>query len=49
MDKEFKIISEHVTFYSSLYKKKKTTKTIEIAYAAYILKNNTIYHNTNTL
>lgn len=22
MDKEFKIISEHVTFYSSLYKKK---------------------------
>lgn len=32
MDKEFKIISEHVTFYSSLYKKK--PKTIEIAYAA---------------
>lgn len=33
MDKEFKIINEHVTFYSSLYKKK-NPKTIEIAYAA---------------
>lgn len=32
MDKEFKIISEHVTFYSSLYKKK--PKTIERTYAA---------------
>lgn len=33
MDKEFKIINERVTFYSSLYKKK-NPKTIEIAYAA---------------
>lgn len=45
MYKEFKIISEYVTFYSGLYPKK---NPIEIAYAVQILKNNTIYHNTNT-
>lgn len=47
MDKEFKMISEFVAFYSGLYTKKKMP--IEIGYTVQILKNNTIYDNTNTL